>query len=108
MNVRQNGYNIAADVYGYNETYYLPTMEAVTKIEVIKGAASIQFGSQLGGMVNYVLKEGPANKKFQYSTMQTAGSNGLLNSYHAAGGTIQKWSSFSFLNYIIFKLINSR
>jgi Fe(3+) dicitrate transport protein len=99
MNVRQNGYNIAADVYGYNETYYLPPMEAVSKIEVIKGAASIQFGSQLGGMVNYVLKEGPANKKFQYSTMQTAGSNGLLNSYHAAGGTIKKWSYFSFLNY---------
>jgi Fe(3+) dicitrate transport protein len=23
MNVRQNGYNVAADVYGYNETYYL-------------------------------------------------------------------------------------
>lgn len=99
MNVRQNGYNIAADVYGYNETYYLPPMEAVKRIEFLKGAASIQFGSQLGGMVNYVLKDGVANKLFKYSTMQTAGSNGLLNSYHSVGGTNKKWSYFGYINY---------
>ncbi len=99
MNVRQNGYNVAADVYGYNETYYLPPMEAVSRVEIIKGASAIQFGSQLGGMVNYVLKEGSTNKVFNYSTMQTAGSDGLFNSYHAAGGTINKWSYFTFLNY---------
>ncbi|MDB5276875.1 MAG: TonB-dependent receptor [Ferruginibacter sp.] len=99
MNVRQNGYNVAADVYGYNETYYLPPMEAVSRVEIIKGASAIQFGSQLGGMVNYVLKEGSINKTVNYSTMQTAGSDGLFNSYHAAGGTINKWSYFTFLNY---------
>ena len=99
INVRQNGYNIAADVYGYNETYYLPPMEAVEKIEMIKGAASIQYGSHVGGMVNYVLKEATPGKSFNYSTMQTTGSNGLFNSYHALGGTKKKWSYFSFLNY---------
>ena len=99
MNVRQNGYNVAADIYGYNETYYLPPMEAVARIEIIKGASSIQFGSQMGGMVNYVLKEGNANKPFTYSNMQTAGSDGLFNTYHAAGGTIKKWNYFTFLNY---------
>jgi Fe(3+) dicitrate transport protein len=99
MNVRQNGYNVAADVYGYNETYYLPPMEAVSRVELIKGASSIQFGSQMGGMVNYVLKEGNPDKPFTYSSMQTAGSDGLFNSYHAAGGTIKKWNYFTFLNY---------
>src|ERR1700738_5363715 len=34
MNTRQNGYNISADVYGYNESYYLPPMEAVSRIEM--------------------------------------------------------------------------
>ena len=99
MNVRQNGYNVAADVYGYNETYYLPPMEAVARIEIIKGAAGIQFGSQLGGMINYVLKEASPDKSFNYSASQTAGSNGLFNSYHAAGGTVGKWSYFGFLNF---------
>ena len=31
MNTRQNGYNISADVYGYNEAYYIPPMEGVTQ-----------------------------------------------------------------------------
>jgi Fe(3+) dicitrate transport protein len=99
MNVRQNGYNIAADIYGYNETYYLPPMEAVERVEVIKGASSLQFGSQIGGMVNYVIKEGSAFKPFTYSTMQTAGSTGLFNTYHSVGGTINKINYFSFINY---------
>ena len=48
MNTRQNGYNISADIYGYNEAYYLPPMEAVSRIELVRGAASLQFGSQFG------------------------------------------------------------
>ncbi|GEO10755.1 TonB-dependent receptor family protein [Segetibacter aerophilus] len=99
MNVRQNGYNIAADIYGYNETYYLPSMEAVERIELIKGASSLQFGAQMGGMVNYVLKEGKNDKQFDYGTMQTVGSNGLFNTYHSFGGTIKNVNYFGFLNY---------
>lgn len=99
IDVRQNGYNLAADVYGYNETYYLPPMEAVARVEVIKGAATIQYGPQLGGMMNYVIKEGSKEKPFDYSTMQTAGSNGLFNSYHALGGTSKKFNYFSFINF---------
>lgn len=99
MNVRQNGYNVAADVYGYNETYYLPPMEAVERIELIKGASSLQFGAQMGGMINYVIKEGNPDKTFSYSTMQTGGSNGLFNSYHSVGGTINKLTYFGFINY---------
>lgn len=99
MNVRQNGYNVAADIYGYNETYYLPPMEAVERIELIKGASSLLFGAQMGGMVNYVIKEGNPDKKFSYSAMQTGGSSGLFNTYHSVGGTIRKFSYFGFVNY---------
>lgn len=99
IDTRQNGYNVAADVYGYNETYYLPPMEAVARVEMIKGAATIQYGPQLGGMVNYVIKEGNKKKPVDYSTMQTAGSDGLFNSYHAVGGTYKKLNYFTFINF---------
>jgi Fe(3+) dicitrate transport protein len=99
MNVRQNGYTVAADVYGYNETYYLPPMEAVERIELIKGSSSLQFGPQLGGMVNYVIHEGSRTKPFTFSSLQTTGSNGLFNSYNAAGGTIKRLNYFTFINY---------
>ena len=99
MNTRQNGYNISADIYGYNEAYYLPPMEAVSRVEMVRGAASLQFGSQFGGLVNYVLKEAPKNKKFEFNTSQTIGSFGLFNSFNSVGGTIKKVNYYAFVQY---------
>jgi len=99
MNTRQNGYNISADIYGYNEAYYLPPMEAVSRVEMLRGAASLQFGSQFGGLVNYVLKEAPKNKKFEFNTSQTIGSFGLFNSFNSIGGTIKKVNYYAFVQY---------
>ncbi len=99
MNVRQNGYNISADIYGYNEAYYIPPMEAVSRIEMIRGAASLQFGSQFGGVVNYVLNEAPANKKFELTSSQTGGSFGLFNAFNSVGGTMKNWSYYGFIQY---------
>jgi Fe(3+) dicitrate transport protein len=63
FNTRQNGYDMSADALGYPESYYVPPAEAVAQIEVVRGAASLQYGSQFGGMLNYVLKKAPKDKK---------------------------------------------
>ncbi|WP_051416650.1 TonB-dependent receptor domain-containing protein [Asinibacterium sp. OR53] len=99
MNTRQNGYNISSDIYGYNEAYYLPPMEAVNRIEMVRGAASLQFGSQFGGLVNYVIKNAPTDKPAEFNTSFTVGSYGLFNSFNSFGGTYKKWSYYGFLQY---------
>jgi len=99
MNTRQNGYNVSADIYGYNEAYYLPPMEAVSRIEMVRGAASLQFGSQFGGLVNYVTKDAPINKPFEFVTSQTIGSFGMYNSFNSAGGNYKKISYYGFIQY---------
>jgi Fe(3+) dicitrate transport protein len=99
MNTRQNGYNVSADSFGYNEAYYLPPMEAVQRIEFIRGAASLQFGSQFGGMVNYVLKEADPKRPLVVQTAQTMGSFGLYNAFTSASGTTGKWNYYSYLQY---------
>lgn len=99
MNTRQNGYNITSDIYGYNESYYNPSMEAVKRIEVVRGAASLQFGPQFGGTVNFVMKDAPKDKKIEYTTQQTAGSYGLFNSFHSIGGRQKKWSYYAYGQY---------
>lgn len=99
INTRQNGYNISADVYGYNEAYYIPPMEAVSRIEMVRGAASLQFGSQFGGLVNYVTKDALINKPFEFTTSQTIGSFGMFNSFNSVGGTYKKISYYAFLQY---------
>ncbi|MBK8406234.1 MAG: TonB-dependent receptor plug domain-containing protein [Saprospiraceae bacterium] len=85
FNVRQNGYDISSEVFGYPETYYTPPMEALVKIEVIRGASSLQYGPQFGGLLNYQIKKGNPNKAISYETQQTVGSYGLFNTYHAIG-----------------------
>ena len=99
MNTRQNGYNISADIFGYNEAYYVPPMEAVQRIEMVRGAASLQFGPQFGGLVNYVVGEVPASKPFEFTTAQTVGSYGLYNSFNAVSGQYKKLNYYAYLQY---------
>jgi Fe(3+) dicitrate transport protein len=97
-NTRQNGYGVAADIFGYNEAYYLPPMEAVKNITFVRGASSLAFGPQIGGMINYELKDG-ASKPFELTSSQTVGSYGLFNSYNSIGGTIKKIKYFGYIQY---------
>ncbi len=98
-NTRQNGYNIAADLYGYPESYYLPPLEAVERVEVTRSASSLQFGPQFGGVINYILKKGPANKPLQLATQQTVGSFGFYSSFLSAGGQIKKINYYAYTQY---------
>ena len=100
FNVRQNGYDIAADPFGYPEAYYNPQLQAVQRIEIVRGHGSLQYGPQFGGMVNYILRNGSEiNKPFEFETQQTVGSNALFNSYNAIGGRTKKLHYYSFFDH---------
>jgi Fe(3+) dicitrate transport protein len=99
FNVRQNGYDISPDIFGYPESYYTPPTEAVEKIEVVRGAASLQYGPQFGGLLNYELKKPNAQKPITFETQQTIGSYGLFNSFNAISGTIKKFSYYGFMHH---------
>ena len=99
FNTRQNGYDISADALGYPESYYTPPSEAVDEIQLIRGAASLQFGPQFGGLVNFKLKEGHPNKKIEAVIRNTIGSYGLNNTFLSIGGTSKNWSYYGYGNY---------
>ncbi len=100
FNIRQNGFDIAADPFGYPEAYYNPQLQSVQRIEIVRGHGSLQYGPQLGGMVNYILKNGSDfTKPFQFETNQTVGSNGLFNSYNAIGGNTKKINYYAFYDH---------
>lgn len=99
FNVRQNGYDISSEVFGYPEAYYTPPMEALEKIEVIRGAASLQYGSQFGGLLNYQIKKPNPRKPISFETQQTVGSYGLFNTYNAIGGAHEKFSYYGFFHH---------
>lgn len=99
FNTRQNGYDIAADPFGYPEAYFTPSVESLDRIEVIRGAASLQYGPQFGGVINYIKKRSVSGKKFGVESAQTFGSYGMFSTFNAVGGTIKKFSYYANINY---------
>lgn len=94
FNTRQNGYDMSADVYGYPEAYYNPPLEAVERIEIVRGSGSLQYGAQFGGMLNYILKRYHTNKPFGFEGQITAGNYGMVSLYTAVGGNTKKWNYY--------------
>lgn len=99
FNTRQNGYDISADALGYPESYYSPPTEALDRIEIVRGAASLQYGTQFGGMINFVLKKGTKEKPIEVLSRQSVGSFGFFNSFNSIGGTKGKLNYYSFYQH---------
>ena len=99
FNTRQNGYDISADVLGYPESYYTPPAEALAEIQVVRGAASLQYGTQFGGLVNFKFREPDRRRKVALLSRQTVGSFGLFTSFNALSGTVGKVGYYGFFNY---------
>ena len=99
FNVRQNGYDISADALGYPESYYTPPSEALEEIQIIRGAASLQYGTQFGGLINFKMKKPNPNKELSVISRNTGGSYGLYTNFTSLSGTKGKFSYYSFVNY---------
>ena len=99
FNTRQNGYDISADVLGYPESYYSPPAEALSQVQVVRGAASLQYGTQFGGLLNFIFKKPVKDKKIEWTSRQTLGSYGLLTSFNSLSGTVGKLSYYSYFNH---------
>ncbi|WP_460623555.1 TonB-dependent receptor domain-containing protein [Hymenobacter tenuis] len=99
FNVRQNGYDISADALGYPESYYTPPVEAVKRIQLVRGAASLQYGTQFGGLLNFELRAPEPTKTVAVVSRQTMGSFGFFNSFNSVSGTVKKLSYYAFAQY---------
>jgi Fe(3+) dicitrate transport protein len=99
FNVRQNGYDISADALGYPESYYTPPTEAIEKIQIVRGAASLQYGTQFGGLINFVIRKPVAEKKLQVTARQSVGSFGFYNTFTSLSGTVGKLSYYTYFQY---------
>ncbi|WP_319802300.1 TonB-dependent receptor domain-containing protein [Flavobacterium sp. N1736] len=98
FNTRQNGYDISADVLGYPESYYATPTESLEEIQIVRGAASLQYGTQFGGLVNFKIKS-PSTKPIEFLTRNTVGSYGLYTNFSSLSGTVGKFSYYTFFNY---------
>ena len=84
FNVRQNGFDISADPLGYPESYYTPPLEAVERIDVVRGAGALQYGTQFGGLINFRMKHAHVGDSLVVVAKQTFGTYGLRDTISPA------------------------
>ena len=99
FNTRQNNYDISADALGYPESYYTPPPEGLEEIQILRGAASLQYGTQFGGLINFKIKKPKPKDKFELITRNTAGSNNLFTNFTSVSSSNEKSSYYGYVNY---------
>ncbi|MEO0732011.1 MAG: TonB-dependent receptor, partial [Bacteroidota bacterium] len=60
---------------------------------------SLQYGTQFGGLVNFVFRQPEQQDKFSLVSRQTVGSNGLFTSFNSVGGRVGKLTYYGYYNY---------
>jgi Fe(3+) dicitrate transport protein len=99
VNVRQDGINIAADPYGYPEVYFTPPAEALDRVELVRGASALAYGSQFGGMVNYVIRDGQTGRSPTMRARLTGGSYGAVDGFGDLSGGLGPFTYYSFVQF---------
>jgi Fe(3+) dicitrate transport protein len=99
FNMRQDGADISAEIFGYPEAYYTPPLEAVERIDITRGAASLAYGPQFGGAVNYIIRKAQPGSPLRFESSQTLGSFGTFNSFQFFSGSRGKFFWTSWLHH---------
>lgn len=96
FNIRKDGILTNSDMYAYPASHYSIALESIERIELVRGTASLQYGAQFGGMLNYVSKKADTIKKFNFESFNTIGSFNLLSSYNAINGKIGRIKYYAY------------
>ncbi len=84
--ILKDGIPIHADMFGYPEAYYVPATQTVDHIDFIHGGASLMYGPQPGGALNFVTKTA-YEVPFRFEAENSGGSHGSFSTYESVSGT---------------------
>lgn len=81
----EDGIPLTFAPYGDNASYYFPSIDRFSSIEVLKGSEQIKYGPQTaGGVINFITPNAP--EKFAGHMSITAGNRDYLNTKINVGG----------------------
>ena len=95
-NIRKDGVITNSDMYGYPASHYSMPLESISRIEIVRGTSSLQYGAQFGGMLNYVTKQADTTKAFSFESINTVGSYNLVSTYNAIGGKTGRFQYYAY------------
>jgi len=82
----QDGIPVAADMYGYPAHYFSPALPMMEKVQFIRGGASLLYGPQPGGALNYISHPLQQNQPTSGKVGFSGGSYNLFTTNNALYG----------------------
>lgn len=87
------------DMYSYPAGYFTPPLEAVERIEFIRGASGLLYGPQPGGAINYVLKGPRRAEGVEAEARLSAGSWDARQGYAGLAASDGTLAADGFIHY---------
>ncbi len=97
--VLEDGIPIHADMFGYPESYYTPPLDAVERVELVRGGAALMYGPQPAGAINFVMKKAPLETPFTVQSTNIIGSFDLYSNFSSFGGTVGRFGYYGWYNH---------
>ncbi len=97
--VLKDGVPIHADQFGYPEAYYTPVLDSVETVEFIRGGASLQYGPQPGGALNYVSRSGRRDRLIGGESLHTFGSENYYSTFNRVDGAIGPVGYYGYVHH---------
>lgn len=90
--VLKDGVPFVMDMFGYPTVYYAPPLEAMDRLEFVRGGSALLYGPQPAGSLNYITHRPTLDKEFDFLTQNLFGSDNLYMNYTSMDGTIGRLS----------------
>jgi Fe(3+) dicitrate transport protein len=96
MQILKDGVSIKNEQFAFPETHYTPILDAVQRIEFIRGGAALQYGPQPGGALNFIMKMPRRDAPFHFVEKNAFGSDDFYSNFTAVDGT---WNTLGYYAY---------
>jgi Fe(3+) dicitrate transport protein len=97
--VLRDGIPIHADQFGYPEAYYTPPLDTVDRVEFLRGGASLAYGPQPGGSLNFITHVPRLDRPFSVGTRNTFGSDQFFSNFTYVDGTVGQLGYYGYYNH---------
>jgi Fe(3+) dicitrate transport protein len=99
MQVLKDGVSIKNEQFGFPETHYTPILDAVERIEFVRGGAALQFGPQPGGALNFIMKMPRRDTAFHITEKNAIGSDDFYSNFTALDGTLGPLGYYAYYDH---------